>query len=236
MKVAIMQPYFFPYLGYIGLIKHTDRFIILDTVQYIRNGWINRNRISKRDGDWHYINVPLLSHSRNTLIQNIRINNETCWGGKILAQMEHYKKKAPYYKQVVGLLGHIFSNRFEDIVSLNKAVLQEIFCYLEEPRDIEVFSQMSLTIDRPTSPDEWCLNICKSLENVTEYWNPPGGKAFYDRSKYEASGIKLRFIEYDCPYYDQKQLAFQPGLSILDVMMFNSVVEIHDMLDCYVLT
>ena len=97
MKLGIMQPYFFPYIGYFSLIKHTDDFILLDTVQFIRHGWIERNRILKPSDGWQYIMVPLKKHSRETLIKNIEINNEQQWKEKILAQLQHYKKQAPYF-------------------------------------------------------------------------------------------------------------------------------------------
>lgn len=90
-----MQPYFLPYLGYISLIKHTDQFILFDTVQFIRHGWIERNRILKPDEGWQYIQVPLQKHSRDTLIKDIIIKNDVTWSEKILAQVKHYKKKSP---------------------------------------------------------------------------------------------------------------------------------------------
>ena len=91
MKVAIMQPYFFPYLGYFGLINHTEKFILFDTVQFIRHGWIERNRILKPMEDWQYIAVPLKKHSQKTLIKDIEINNSIDWKNKIFAQLTHYK-------------------------------------------------------------------------------------------------------------------------------------------------
>ena len=98
MKLAIMQPYFMPYIGYISLIKNTDQFILFDTVQFIRHGWIERNRILKPNEGWQYIQVPLIKdNGRDTVIKNVRINNAENWKSKIIAQLQHYKKKAPNY-------------------------------------------------------------------------------------------------------------------------------------------
>ena len=109
MKVGIMQPYFFPYSGYFSLIKATETFILLDEVQFIRHGWIERNRILKPNEGWQYIHCPIEKHSRETRIRDIEIRNQENWKNKILAQLIHYKKKAPYYNEVISLLETIFT-------------------------------------------------------------------------------------------------------------------------------
>ena len=232
MTLGIMQPYFMPYIGYISLIKHTDRFILFDTVQFIRHGWIERNRMLKQDEGWQYIQVPLIKQDgRDTLIKDIRINNKEDWKRKILAQIQHYKKVAPYYRRVVALLEDIFANDFEDITTLNKVSLECICKYLGFERNLEIFSQMHLDIDAANAPVEWALNICKAIDGATEYINPIGGLSFFDRNKYENAGIKISFQQMEITQYSQKRDVFEPGLSILDVMMWNDVDEINTMLD-----
>lgn len=233
MKLAIMQPYFLPYLGYFSLIKHTDEFILFDTVQFIRHGWIERNRILKPSDGWQYIMVPLKKHSRETIIKDIEINNDQQWKEKILAQLQHYKKQAPYFSNVIDILNEIFSKEYATIVDLNLASLKTVCYYLGINTPIQVFSLMNIDIEPANAPDEWALNICKALGNVDEYWNPPGGQSFFDRKKYENAGINLKFHSAILTDYDQKRNVFEPGLSILDVMMFNSIEEINKMLDNY---
>ena len=92
---------------------------------------------------------------------------------------------------------------------------------------------MNLLIDPVNSPDEWALNICKALGNVKEYWNPEGGVEFFDTTKYEQSDIKINFLKIDLLRYTQKRREFEPGLSIIDAMMFNNPLKIKDMLDNY---
>jgi len=92
---------------------------------------------------------------------------------------------------------------------------------------------MNLKIEVANAPDEWALNICKVLDNVTEYWNPPGGESFFDKSKYDAANIKLNFQSVAINPYDQKLKSFEAGLSIIDVIMFNSPEEVNEMLDNY---
>lgn len=230
MRIGIMQPYFFPYLGYISLIKQTKNFILLDEVQFIRHGWIERNRILNPSGGWIYIAIPLLKHSRKTLIKEIKINNEINWRRKLFAQLEHYKK-APYYKSVIKRIEEVLENEFEDIVSLNKACLIAVCDYLEIESDIKVFSQMNLPIDPINAPDEWALNICKAIGNTTEYWNPFGGIELFERRKYEQAGIDLSFQKIEFSEYSQAGKRFESGLSIIDVMMFNDIEKINNMLD-----
>ncbi|MDR0604418.1 MAG: WbqC family protein [Bacteroidales bacterium] len=234
MKLGIMQPYFFPYIGYYSLIKHTDRFILLDTVQFIRHGWIERNRILKQNGGWQYIRVPLIKkEGRSTLIRDIQINNKENWKDRIIAQLQQYKKTAPYYRKIIELLNDIFQTNFNDIVILNKISLEKVCCYLGINTPIDVFSELDVQLGNISAPDEWALNICKVIDGTDEYWNPSGGQSFFDRSKYDKVGINLKFQLVKITEYNQKRQNFESGLSILDVLMFNSVTEINAMLDNY---
>ena len=99
MKLGIMQPYFIPYIGYFQLIKHTDRFILFDPVQFIRHGWIERNRILKPVEGWQYLSIPLIKQSRDALIKDTCINDNTNWRDKNMRQLEHSKKRTPYYNE-----------------------------------------------------------------------------------------------------------------------------------------
>lgn len=233
MKAAIMQPYFFPYLGYFSLIKHTDIFILFDPVQFIRHGWIERNRILKQNSGWLYIQVPIVNKGRDVIIQDLIIDNSQDWKKKIVAQLQPYKKVAPHFYKVMKVVNEIFEKDYHCLVDLNYEALKGICKYLGIDKEISVFSKMNLEINEVNAPDEWALNICKVLENVTEYWNPPGGESFFDKKKYESANIKLNFQAVTINSFDQKREIFEPGLSIIDVIMFNSVEEVNIMLDDY---
>lgn len=232
-RVAVMQPYFFPYVGYFSLIKHVDRFILFDPVQHIRHGWIDRNRILKQGEGWLYVRAPLVPHSHHALIQDILIDNAQPWRQRLLSQLVTYKRIAPHYWRVRKLVEDSLAGEHETIVSLNKATLEAVCAYLDMPRSFEVLTQMGLAVEPPQAPDEWALNVCKALGNVAEYWNPPGGQSFFDPAKYEAAEIRLRFQKPNLHPYDQKREPFEPGLSIIDVLMFNTPEEVHRMLDDY---
>ena len=230
-NVAIMQPYFAPYLGYISLIKHSDEFILFDTVQFIRHGWIERNRILKQNVGWLYIQVPLEKFSRETLIRDVKINNEADWKKKILSQLVIYKKTAPNYYKVVNLLNEVFEKEYTSIVQLNKVLLENICAYLGFPKTLPIFSEMNLEIEEAKMPDEWALNICKKLGNDITYINPIGGLNFFDRQKYMNNNIQIYFQKISLGPYTQNRNSFETGLSIIDVMMFNKVEDINLMLD-----
>lgn len=232
-KIAIMQPYFMPYLGYISLIKHTDEFIIFDTPQFMRHGWIERNRILKQDTGWMYIKVPLVKSPRETPINKMLIDNSQDWKSKIKSQLQIYKKSAPFYEPVMSMVDKLFEQDYTSIAELNMKSLQAICDYLGIEHHIHMFSEMNLDIVQPTAPDEWALNISLALKDIDEYWNPPGGIEFFDRKKYEDQDIKLVFQKPILSEYNQRRDIFEPGLSIVDVMMFNSPEEINQMLDNY---
>ena len=107
--------------------------------------------------------------------------------------------------------------------------------YLEISTPIQVLSEMNLQYDIPHSADEWGLNVCKAIPGVTEYWNAPGGKAFFSEQKYKSAGIQLCFQKMNAISYRQKQKEFEPNLSILDLMMFNSVEAIQQMMHNFIL-
>jgi hypothetical protein len=230
MKVAIMQPYFMPYLGYFSLIKHVDQFILFDTAQHIRHGWIERNRILKLDNEPMYIKVPLVKHNRETLIKDIRINNNLQWKQKIYAQLLHYKKRAPYYNVVIALVEDIFQEDFDAITRLNFVILNKISKHLGIFTPIKILSEMNLVIDEATKPDEWALNICKAI-GAKDYYNAIGGKSFFDTQKYSDSLINLKFLELIPKPYKQFNNQFIPFLSILDVLMFCNKEQIIDLLN-----
>jgi len=231
MKLGIMQPYFFPYIGYFSLIANTDRFILFDPVQFITHGWIERNRVLKPQEGWQYISVALQKHHQKTCIADIKINHKIDWRGRILRQIEHYKKRAPYYAEVVQVFQDAVNIETESITKLNEYALKTVCKYLSIETPIEIFSEMDLQIGEVSSADEWALEICRAVPEADSYLNPEGGLAFFDRDKYDQAGIHIDFQKMNLQEYSQRRKAFEPGLSIIDVMMFNPPAKIHEMLE-----
>lgn len=234
MKTAIMQPYFFPYIGYFQLINEVDKFILFDTPQFIRHGWIERNNVLKLDGDKLYIKVPLYKHNRDSTINNVKINNEINWKHKILAQLVHYKKKAPHYESTIAIINRCFKIETESITKLNFFILKELCGVLDINTPIYIWSDMNIEIDKVSASDEWALQICKAIE-AEEYINPIGGELFFDKNKYKLNSIHLKFLESKPLIYKQFNNDFIPYLSIIDLLMFCSIEEIKLMMNSFIL-
>jgi hypothetical protein len=236
MKIAVMQPYFLPYIGYISLMKCVDRWVFLDRVQMIKRGWINRNRVLKQHDGWYYINVPIKKYSHKDLIMDICIRNDEPWKEKIIAKLSHYKKRAPYYHQTIHLLETAFEEKFDCITRQNAHLLKHIASYLGFEFEYDILSEMDINLKSVKQPDEWALEVCKDL-GADHYINPIKGKLFFDKEKYEEAGIHINFLNKNMKSYDQKlpNGAFIGGLSIVDVVMFLSPKEVMKRLDDYVL-
>ncbi len=228
--LGLMQPYFFPYLGYFDLINYSDQWIVFDVVQYIRRGWMNRNRIHHPKEGYHYIVVPLKKHTQKVLIKDVVISDDPKWKAKILGQLNHYRKKAPYFKEAYSIAEDCLSINEKSLSRFNTIVLGKICSILGINFKYDYFSEMNLEIDEIYEPGDRALKISEKLR-AREYVNPSGGLAIYDPKKFKSAGIKLTIrnippFEYPCRGYE-----YIPYLSIIDVMMFNSPEEIKKFLD-----
>ena len=230
LRLGMMQPYFLPYLGYFSLIKHTDLWVVFDSAQFIKGGWIERNRVLHPHDGWVYIQVPLEKHPSCASIAEVKLRKGQPWRERLLAQLAHYKKAAPYYAQVISLLKDAVDTELEGIAALNVHLLEKCCCYLEMPFRYTTFSTCSVFGSKVRSPDEWALETAKAF-GAAEYINAPGGMTFFDNAKYENAGLRLTFLKPRLIPYDQKRDHFVSGLSIIDVMMFNNPSTIRDMLD-----
>lgn len=232
MKVAIMQPYFYPYIGYFQLIHAADRFILFDDVQYIRHGWINRNRVLKPGEGFQYIIMPLAAHARETPIKDIQPADADKNKDKILRQIEHYKKTAPCYNAVRALMGDSFSIHQNTIGQLNGHCLKTTCDYIGLDFKIELSSRMNFDYAQVQHAGDWALRMSEQLQ-ATTYINLPGGKELFDPDKFDKSNIQLQYLQPGLKQYSQRRAHFEPALSIIDVMMFNEPAAIKDLLNDY---
>lgn len=230
MKLGIMQPYFFPYLGYFDLINRTNLWVVFDTAQYIRHGWVNRNRILHPTTGWQYIIVPLKKHSRDTPINQIEVQPYDLWRPKLLGQLQHYKKTAPGYSLAYNLVEDCLSTNEANLSRLNVITLRKTCELLGLPFNYHNFSEMELNLGPVSGPGDWALRISEAI-HATEYINPPGGAELFDASAFAAGGIKLGIqkkldFSYTCRGY-----AFEPALSVIDVLMWNTPDTVRAYLD-----
>jgi len=229
MKLGIMQPYFFPYIGYFDLIFQTDQWIIFDTVQYIRHGWVNRNRILHPQEGWQYIIVPTQKHDQKITIKDVRIANGEQWKNKLIAQLQHYKKKAPFFTNVIEVIYDCLKYTDGSLNKLNATCLEKICSYIGIRFNYSFFSEMNLDIGSVEKPGDWALRIAEAYK-ADEYINPPGGADLFNIADFERAGIKLTIQKPISYEYYTDGYEFQPNLSIIDVMMWNSPSDIQDYL------
>lgn len=229
MRLALMQPYFFPYLGYFDLINCADRWLVFDTCQYIVGGWINRNRVLHDRQGWKYITVPLRKHASDTAIKDVHIAKEIDWQGRIIGHLQHYKK-APHFGQTMDLVARCLRHQQSTIARLNVLILERICSRLGIDFSYAFLSEMNLELGPIEGPADWGMRACEAL-GASEFVNPPGGAHFHDGQRFADHGIKLSIrrlapLEYDCGEYE-----FIPDLSIIDVLMFNEPDTIKAYLD-----
>lgn len=235
MKLGMMQPYFFPSVGYFSLIKACDYWIAFDDVQFIRHGWIERNRVLNSDGQWQYIKIPLVKASRNTKIKNIKIKKNLGWKEKIFAQLVCYKRKAPFYSSVMKFISDALKKDFDNITYQNIHVLNMLCEFLEIPFEHGIFSKLNLGVNENVKHSgDWAYLTAVEI-GATEYINNISGKALFVKDDFKRSSIKLTFIESKVVEYQQKNDAFIPRLSIIDAMMFNSKEEVTRLINNFTL-
>ena len=229
MKVAIMQPYFFPYLGYWQLMNAVDKYVIFDDVNYIKRGWIHRNRILVH-GQAAYFNLPKFGGSQNQLINEVKVNNDPRLVRKNLSKIEASYKKAPYYADAYPIVRSVLECGKENTVDY----LLESFRIVGDYLGIKTELIMSSHLEKDCSlrAQEKVLAICKILE-ATEYYNTIGGKSLYSYEDFSLQGIKLKFLKPGISEYEQFGGDFVSSLSIIDVMMFNSRKTVQKMLREY---
>ena len=228
MKLGIMQPYFMPYIGYWQLMAAVDTYVIYDDVNYIKKGWINRNNILVNNAK-QLFTISLNGASQNKLINEITIADDFTKLRKTIHIAYH---KAPYYNDVMALLDKIFSYQSNNLADFIANSIKHVCQYL----GIQTKIIMSSDIDKDNTlkGQDKILEICKLLDADT-YYNAIGGQELYDKSVFEKENIKLCFLKSDIPEYSQYKNAFVPGLSIIDVLMFNNPMQVNKMLIDYIL-
>ena len=224
-----MQPYIFPYIGYFQLIKAVDKFVIYDDVNFINRGWINRNRILVNGKD-SLFTIPLKEASQNKLINEIEVNWDDAWKAKWFKTLEQSYKKAPFFQQIKPIV--------EQTLELEKTIFSEII--VENLKLInaylgittEIIPSSSIYQNTDLKAQTRILDICLQ-EKANHYINPIGGIELYQKEIFEEKGMQLNFIKSKPVQYPQLKNDFVPWLSILDVLMFNSVEQIQTFLNSY---
>lgn len=230
MKLGIMQPYFFPYLGYWQLMNAVDKYVIYDDVNFIKGGRINRNTILL-NGQPHQINLRLLKASPNKLINEISVLPDKIARTKLLKTITAAYGEAPYFSQVYPLLEAVILSDEDNLAEFLANSFRLINQYLEIKTELILSSGIDKNVSLKAK--EKVLQICQLL-NADDYCNSIGGLDLYDKESFAEKGISLHYLKINEDIsYTQFNNDFLPNLSIIDVMMFNSVDKIQEMLNMY---
>ena len=231
MKVGIMQPYLFPYIGYWQLLYAVDKYVILDDVNYITRGYINRNNILI-NGQSNRFTVPVFHASQNKLISEMKLNFQPDEKESFLNKVKYSYKKAPHFCETYKLVETVVMNDTDDLTDYIAFSIELIKQYLEI--DTPIYKSSQVEKDPELRAQDRIIAICKSLGGDT-YINPSGGRQLYSHEKFSDESLELLFLDpmMDKIIYKQFDNDFVNYLSIIDVLMFNDVSSIQEFLKMY---
>lgn len=228
MRIGIMQPYFFPYLGHFALIAHSDAWVVFDVTQYTPKTWMNRNRVLHPGGGPNWVSVPLANGSISITSAQARVADVPGTLRSTLGKLSHYRRKAPHHDAVVALVEEAFALPEGDdrLVSLNVAALRAVCRYLDIPFAPRRCSELALDLPSDLGPGDWALEIATRL-GADAYLNPWGGRALFDPARYAERGVQLEFLQMPSLPYASGPWAPVADLSILDVLMWNEPARVR---------
>jgi hypothetical protein len=217
MKIAVMQPYFFPYLGYFQLIDAVDTFICMDDTTFIKKGWIHRNRLFF-NSEPRLFTVPVHNASQNRQIREtaLSLNEFQHWKRKFFRMLEHFYKKTSYYHIGVDLVMQVLEQDVDNIADLARTAIVACCRLLHLNTDFE--STSSIYGNSDLQGIVRIIDICKQSRAAT-YINPPGGQHMYSKNCFAEHNITLQFIQPHLSSYTVGKTVHIPGLSILDMIM-----------------
>ncbi|WP_447972456.1 WbqC family protein [Nitrospira sp. Kam-Ns4a] len=211
MLVAIHQPQFMPWLGYLDKIDRADLFVILDSVQFKKGEWQNRNRIRTAEG-WQWLTVPVLQKFGQRL-DAVRVNESVDWRGKHLRALAMHYSRAPFRDRYLGDLKAIYDRPWERLAELNLAVLR----WLLEAFGIATPLRLSSAMVLRCEPTDRLIDICRAV-GATRYLAGAGAAGYMDVQRFRASGLALEFQAFRHPVYPQCYEPFVPGMAAIDLL------------------
>lgn len=224
-----MQPYFFPYIGYFQLIAASDIFVLHDDVQYIKGGWINRNRVLHR-GRSHTITFPVQKSNYNLPInaRNYVDDKQAC--KDIINIIKQAYAKAPFYRQVLPMIEELLAFEDRNVARFNEHLIRRIVDFIGI--DCRIITSSAMDKNNSLTGEQRVLEMCNQL-SASSYINPIGGTTLYHQESFKKNRIALHFLKTNDEPYEQGCNMWTPSLSIIDILMFNSTEEIRQLLTKY---
>jgi hypothetical protein len=231
VKLGIMQPYLFPYIGYYQLMDAVDRFVIADDLTFIKQGWINRNRLLI-NGAAAYFTVPVRHHPVSALISDVEIDDGPGkrWRATLLKTIVNFYRRAPAFEDVYPLVERVIGGPFTRIADMARASLCEVCDYLGAR--VSIVESSAAYNNAHLKGQARVIDTCR-VERATDYVNASGGRTLYSPDAFLANGIRLHFLNTGAIEYAQFHAPFVPSLSVIDVLMFNPREQARGLLKQY---
>lgn len=253
-----MQPYFFPYLGYFQLIHAVDRFVLYDELDFIKGGWVSRNRLLAVKGAPFFFIVPLVKKSSNKKIRDVRIEGGA-WRRKLLSSIRMNYRKSPYFEEIYPVVEEVIGLETDSLAELNKVGIERVVSFVGIETELLLHPEFEGLEERLTRPAGElaaafpsirlneavakvirAIEICKALE-ADMFVNPVGGAEMYPKDEFRRNGIEVSFLQMKDVRYTQFCAGFdapgefRSGLSIIDVLMNCGQERTVELLDKFVL-
>lgn len=228
MKLAVMQPYLFPYIGYYQLAFCSDMFVFYDDVTYIKNGYINRNSVLTKNGR-QLFTLPVNNASSFTLIKDLDFSENV---KKILLTIQQAYSKAPYFSDIYPIIERIFKSENRNVTYMASQSIIEVFKYLDV--DFKYIYASLVEYDNTKDAKHKLYQFC-DIFHSNEYINTIGGSSLYSKEEFKNKNISLNFITTGDIYYNQFNIKqnFEPNLSIIDLLMNESKEKVKKILNNY---
>lgn len=213
MRVGIVQPNYLPWRGYLDLVRQVDLFLLFDDVQYTRRDWRNRNRIKTAQG-WNWLTVPVRHPGRDQRILEVEIAYEVDWQREHMAQIDAWYRKAPFYDLYRDELAELLDAGPRTLLELNRSIT----LWLMRILDIHTPVRLASELDAQGRKTDRLLDLLRKV-GATAYLSGPAAKDYIEVDKFRDAGIGLEYKTYDYADYPQQWGPFQPGLSVIDLIM-----------------
>lgn len=217
MKVAVVQPHYLPWIGYMALMDSVDVFVFYNDVQFSRQSWQQRNKIKLNSGEIHWLTVPVLSGKQHLRIKDMQINISDNWRRKHWDTIEQNYSKCPHFEPYSWYIEDLYASRWfylADLTIYYTRILARLL-NVKMPK-----TYLSSEFDLQGHKTDRLIMLLKQLE-ATEYISSLGAKSYIEEYQFKQANIKLTWFDYKHPQYPQKGKEFIPYLSAID-LLFNT--------------
>jgi hypothetical protein len=213
VKIAIHQPQYLPWLGYFDKLDSADVFIFLDSVQFKKHEWQNRNRIRTKDG-WQWLTVPIIDRFPEQ-IDRVEVNAKTDWQRKHCQALRLHYGRAPFWDSLGPELVALLEGPWTRLSELNIAATDLLCRHL----GIRTPRLLASRLSAREEPTDRLIDLCRAAGGTT-YLAGQSGPSYMDVGRFSQAGIAVQVQSYTHPQYAQRHQPFISHLAVVD-LLFN---------------